>query len=106
MHTNPCSASYVNNLACMLTLQGPVHATLSITFSSFATETGYDYFSVLDGPSSTSPVLLRDSGSTLPGTLISTSNAITLIFTTDPSVIAPGVAAQVQVKYLPAMPMV
>ena len=61
-------SSYDNGMSCVWTISG--NGPLTLQFSSFALESGYDFVRVFDGSStvSTSTNLLRQlTGSTLPG---------------------------------------
>ncbi len=67
------------------------------TTSLFASRTpvslqrsGYDYFSVHDGTSTAATRVLYLSGTSTPGALTMTGQAVTLRFTTDSSVVYGG----------------
>ena len=75
------------------------------TFSSFATEAGFDFLSVYDGPTTGSPLIASTAGATpptnMPGnivqaTLTNTSGQLTFDFFSDFSFVGAGWAAVVQ----------
>ena len=72
-------------------------ASITATFTAFATESGYDFLAVYNGPNNSSPVLGTFSGNTIPGPFTSThpSGALTFVFTSDGSVVANGWAATI-----------
>ncbi len=70
---------------------------VSLVFSQFQTESGYDFMYIYAGPSTASPLIGQYSGSTSPGTVISShsSGCLTVRFTSDASIQQAGWAAQV-----------
>lgn len=58
---------------------------ISVTFTSFSTETGWDKLYIYDGNNTSATLLGTFSGSTLPGPFTSTGNALTFRFTSDGS---------------------
>ncbi|MBX2981016.1 MAG: T9SS type A sorting domain-containing protein [Flavobacteriales bacterium] len=81
---------------------------VSITFSSFATEAGYDFLSIHNGTTNGSAQLGIFSGTTNPGTFTSTdpSGCLTLWFTSDLTVTAAGWVATIACVPLPPPPPV
>lgn len=78
-----------------------VNGKVRITFSSFATEEGYDKLYVYDGTNTLAPLAGTYSGSTLPETITATNSegALTLKFTSDGIVHYPGFLANVSCVY-------
>jgi len=70
----------------------PDGAPVTATFTSFSTESSFDYLYVYDGPDSSSPLLGSYSGSTIPGPFTSThaTGSLTFVFISDNSVTYPG----------------
>jgi Zn-dependent metalloprotease len=68
-----------------ITIAPPGASSVTLDFTSFATEAGYDYLYIYDGPTTSSPLIGSYDGSALPGggTIVSTTGAITLKFTSD-----------------------
>lgn len=69
----------------------PTGATgVTLNFNSFATELNYDTLWIYDGANTASPLIGLYHGSTSPGTVTSTGNALTLRFKSDISTNAAG----------------
>ncbi|MBI4929443.1 MAG: T9SS type A sorting domain-containing protein [Bacteroidetes bacterium] len=80
------SASYGGNEDYTYTI-APVFATsVSINFTSFDLENGYDSLYIHDGTSTASPLIGGYTGTTSPGTINSTGGALTVHFVSDPFV--------------------
>jgi CUB domain/Divergent InlB B-repeat domain/Secretion system C-terminal sorting domain len=78
--------SYNNNLNCTWLIQPSTPATtLILNFTTFSTESSYDFVKVYDGTSANGRLLGSFSGANLPPRLIATSGAIFIQFTTDGS---------------------
>ncbi len=69
-------------------------------FDSFATEADYDYVYVYDGTSANGTLKGTFSGPATPPTQTATSGSMFIRFTSDSSVVAPGVS----MTWLDAMP--
>jgi PKD repeat protein len=67
-------------------------AMVRFNFTSFATESGYDYLRIYNGTSTAAPLIGTYNGSTGPGvvTASNSSGALTINFTSDGSVTYPG----------------
>lgn len=77
---------------------GGTNNKMKVTFSSFSTESGYDFLKIYNGPTSASPLVGSYSGSSLPPSFTSThaSGAITFVFTSDGTQTSTGWAASIQ----------
>ena len=87
------TGNYANNDSITVTIFPENTGDLvTFTFLSFETESGYDFFTVYNGPDSTSEVLGSFSGATVPDPISSTdaTGALTFVFESDGSVNDPG----------------
>jgi Zn-dependent metalloprotease len=87
------SANYQNNLNCSWLIEPTGADSISLTFSAFRTEAGYDTVFVYNGPSTSSPLLMTWWGSTLPPTVKATSGAMLVRFSSDNSTTDSGWSA-------------
>ncbi len=67
-------------------------ATIILRFSSFSTESGYDFVEVYDGSSTWGTRLARLSGTSIPGTQTATSGSMFVRFTSDSGSSGSGVS--------------
>ncbi len=87
-------SNYSNNENCtFLISSGSSWTSITLTFSSFNTEAGYDYLRIYDGTNALSPSLGTFSGTSLPGAVTATSGNMFLVFSSDFSDTAPGFVA-------------
>lgn len=86
------TGTYADNSNFVQTICSGTSNCVSITFSSFDLESGFDYLAVHDGPSTSSPQIAGSpfSGSVNPGTLTCSSGCMTFSFTSDFSVTYAG----------------
>lgn len=70
---------------------------MTVTFTAFNVESGWDFLYVYDGPNATFPLLGTFSGTTIPGPFTSThaTGALTFVFTSDGSLTYPGWIANI-----------
>lgn len=90
---NSCSSNYLNNMSCSKLIQPTGAESITLNFTAFNTESGYDFVRVYDGPTSSSPLLGTFSGTSLPPTIKSTGGTMLVTFTTDGGVVASGWSA-------------
>ncbi|HOY33186.1 MAG TPA: C10 family peptidase [Bacteroidales bacterium] len=76
--------NYTNNKDCFWLID-PVETVtrITLTFTEFATEAGYDEVTVYDGSTTAATVLGTFSGTTLPANVVSTGPQMLIRFTTD-----------------------
>ncbi len=86
-------ANYEDNADCRWLIQPPSGNRIRLSFTSFSTETDYDFVTVYDGADITAPVLGRWSGTTLPQSVQSSGSAMLVRFTSDESVQGQGWSA-------------
>ena len=77
---------YANNSACSWLIQPPNSSFISLTFSSFDTEQGYDGVVIYDGINNAAPIIGQFSGSTIPSPVTSTGGSLFVEFLSDPSI--------------------
>lgn len=88
--TGGSNANYGNNEEIVKTFYPISGSSLTLTFTEFGTEQGYDFMYIYNGPSTSSPLFANGnnlSGNTVPGPFTSTdpSGAITVKFVSDPA---------------------
>ena len=96
------NSNYGNNLNYTMTFYpGTEGAMVSVNFTQFNTESGYDYLYIYDGTSTSATLIGRYDGTTSPGTVMATNSAgaLTFKFTSDSGVNAAGWVASVSCFY-------
>jgi Zn-dependent metalloprotease len=87
-------SNYQDNTDYSVTIQPPGASSVTINFTSFDFESGYDYLYIYDGPNSSSSQVAGSpfDGTTLPngGAITSSGGAITIRQTTDQGLTRPG----------------
>lgn len=87
------SGNYLSDLHYSWTISPPNASTVTLNFSSFETETNFDFVRVYDGDSASDPLLGEFSGNALPPSLTASSGKMFLVFDTNISVNYPGWSA-------------
>ncbi|WP_420551991.1 GEVED domain-containing protein [Tenacibaculum aiptasiae] len=87
------SQNYGNNKNCTWLIKPANGGKVTLNFSSFNTESGYDFVTVYDGSSASATQLGKFSGTSTPNAVTSTGNAMFVKFTSDGSVTSAGWAA-------------
>ncbi len=85
--------NYGNNETCSFLLQPAGGGTITLSFSAFNYEAGYDDLTVYDGTSAAGVLLGSFDGTTVPSDLTATSGAMFVVHDTDFSVVRSGFAA-------------
>jgi hypothetical protein len=95
--TGGAAGQYGNNQNLTWTYCPPAGQVITITFTAFNTEAGFDYLSVHNGATNGAPQLGLFSGTALPPSITGTvpGGCITLWFTSDASVPAAGWIANI-----------
>ncbi|MEO8146596.1 MAG: PKD domain-containing protein [Bacteroidia bacterium] len=84
---------YQNGENCSLLIDPGCAISISLSFTQFSTESGYDYLSVYDGVNTSGTLLFNSSGSSLPPTLTANSGTMYIAWHSDGSVISTGYEA-------------
>ena len=87
------SNDYVNNSDCKWLIQPSGATSITLTFNSFATESGFDFVYVYDGSTTGAPQLGSCSGSSCSGSFTSTGASMLVYFVADASTTAAGWSA-------------
>ena len=95
--------SYSNSQACSWTIS--TGSAITLSFSQFSTERGYDYVKVYDGTSNSGAVLGSFHGSSVPSAVTARSGSMFVEFTSDGSVVNPGFVATWQSSVASAAPV-
>jgi len=85
-YDNGNTGNYLNNSNVTQTFVPPSSCSaLSVTFSAFNVEAGYDFLYVYNGNSTSAPLIGTYTGTTLPSTIVSSSTdgSLTFRFTSD-----------------------
>lgn len=83
-------SDYTNRTNCRWLIQ-PVGATyVTLTFSAFRTERGYDFVRIYDGTTTSAPLIGSYSGDSLPMPITANSGKMLIVFTSDSSITRAG----------------
>lgn len=79
------NSNYQDNTNSTITIAPAGASTITLNFTDFAFENGYDYLKIYDGNSTLSPLIGSFTGTTLPngGTITTTYGVVTLVQTSD-----------------------
>uniref|UniRef100_A0A8C5D1X9 CUB and Sushi multiple domains 1 n=1 Tax=Gouania willdenowi TaxID=441366 RepID=A0A8C5D1X9_GOUWI len=89
---------YKDSLNCQWVIEAQTDHAVKIHFDKFQTEVNYDTLEIRDGSSVSSPLIGEYHGTQAPHFLISTSNFLFLLFTTDNSRSAAGFSIRYEGK--------
>ncbi len=88
------TGQYPNGANSTVTIAPAGAASVTLTFSAFDLENGWDYLTIYDGPNTSSPQIgPARTGTIIPTPITSTGSSLTLQFTSDGSGVRPGFAA-------------
>ena len=87
-------SNYSNNEFCDFLIQPTGASSVTLIFSAFNLESGFDFLTVYDGSTSASPTLINNlSGNSLPSSVTSSGGTMLVRFTSDTSVTSSGFIA-------------
>jgi hypothetical protein len=84
------SGDYTPNLDCSWTINPPGASSVTLNFSSFGTETNFDFVRIYNGLDASAPLIGEFSGYSTPGPVTANSGKMFIRFQTDGSVGAGG----------------
>lgn len=87
------SANYGNNETCDFTIQAGAGESITLAFTAFNYESGFDFLRVYDGTSASGVLLESFDGSSLPGDVMATSGNMFVEHDTDFSLTRSGFVA-------------
>ncbi len=87
------TANYANNQLCSWLIAPPCATSVTLSFSQFNTEAGYDGVVVYNGSSSSDPMIGAFSGTSLPASVTANSGQMYVVFVSDYSTVKPGFTA-------------
>lgn len=100
------AGNYTDNSNFIQTICSGTSNCVSITFSSFALEDGFDYLAIYDGPGTGSPQIAGSpfTGNTNPGTITCSSGCLTFAFTSDFTITDAGWSGTISCVICPPPP--
>jgi phosphotriesterase-related protein len=101
---NSGSSDYSVYLSCQKLIEVPGSTVITLQFTSFATEAGFDLVKVYDGATTSSPLLGEYSGTALPPVLNSTGGSMLILFYTNGENQAAGWSANYSSNILSVTP--
>ncbi len=84
------TAEYLNNSYCTWLIQPTGVQQISLAFTQFTTESGYDFVDIYNGIDTSGVLLGSYSGNTLPPSITVNSGNVFVVFRTDGSITAAG----------------
>ncbi|MBK7853281.1 MAG: PKD domain-containing protein [Bacteroidetes bacterium] len=75
---------------CSLLVQPSCAVSITLNFTSFETESGFDFFTVYDGTTINDPQVLSADGNTVPGPVTCTSGSMLIVWHSDISITFAG----------------
>ncbi|UPT68931.1 MAG: N-acetylmuramoyl-L-alanine amidase [Sphingobacteriales bacterium JAD_PAG50586_3] len=87
------NGNYADDEHTVTLINPPNTTSITLTFTQFNIENNWDYLYLYDGNSVNAPLLGTYTGTTLPGPITSSGNALLLRFRSDCATTAPGWAA-------------
>src|SRR6218665_574577 len=88
--TGGASANYANDERYFTLIQPAGATSISLNFSAFNTEANWDYLYIYDGATNTAPLIGTYTGTTSPGTVVSSGGSLLIEFRSDCATVAAG----------------
>lgn len=101
---NSGTSDYTGYMTCQKLIEVPGSSGITLQFTSFATESGFDIVKVYDGNTTSAPLLGQFSGNAIPPVLNSTGGSMLVMFTTDYDQQAAGWSANYYSNMLSVVP--
>ncbi|MFZ9943369.1 MAG: CUB domain-containing protein [Bacteroidia bacterium] len=90
------AGNYGNNQSFTQTIcASAAGQSVSLNFTAFNIESGFDFLTIYNGPNTSSPIIGTYTGTNSPGTVTAASGCLTLVFTSDFTITATGFAASI-----------
>ncbi len=86
------TGEYLVDEDCTLLVSPSCATSITLSFSQFSTESGWDFFHVYDGQTTSDPELLNTSGNTLPSPVTCTSGYMLIVWHSDFTIVDSGFA--------------
>ena len=86
------AGNYANNANLTTTITPATGEVVTITFTAFNTQAGFDILNVYNGPTAASPLIASLSGTTIPSSITSSAadGTLTFVFTSNATTVAAG----------------
>ena len=87
------TSNYSDNENCTFLIDPGCTTPITLSFTSFDVENGWDFVNVYDGSSQSGTLLLQATGSSIPSSVVANSGQMFIVFSSDGSVTQPGFEA-------------
>ncbi|MCW3070793.1 MAG: N-acetylmuramyl-L-alanine amidase, negative regulator of AmpC, AmpD [Bacteroidetes bacterium] len=84
------TGNYSDDERQLTRIQPPGATSITLNFTSFSTEAGWDYMFIYDGATTAAPLIGQYDGTTSPGTVTSSGGSLLIEFRSDCATIAAG----------------